>query len=175
MQADATEKPTISAPKWVSPGWSKTVGLPVLFGALAAFALFGLYAFLITRGMTFEYALDQFSENAWLAGPVMAAFGVQVGLYTYLRSLQRNLGRAPIAMAGAGGGTGTAAMVACCAHYVTNVLPFVGLSAATIFLGDNKELLLAIGLGMNLIGIAVTTRAIIRARGWLAAKSLKGA
>jgi len=56
------------------------------------------------------------------------------------------------------------AMVACCAHRVADVLPFVGLTAAAAFLANWKIPFLIVGLISNLIGIAVMLRVIYQAR-----------
>jgi hypothetical protein len=51
-------------------------------------------------------------------------------------------------------GTSTAAMLACCAHHVSDVLPILGISDAAVFLGAYKTPLLWVGLAMNLAGIS---------------------
>jgi hypothetical protein len=67
-------------------------------------------------------------------------------------------------LAGAGGGTSTVAMVACCAHHVTDVLPLLGLSAAAAFLAEYRIPFMLVGLVTNLIGIGVMVYLIIRQR-----------
>jgi hypothetical protein len=59
------------------------------------------------------------------------------------------------ALTGAGGTTSTLAMIACCAHHVTDVLPILGLTAAATFLADYQTLFMRVGLGTTLVGIAV--------------------
>ena len=105
-------------------------------------------------------------------GPILAGFGVQLGLYTYLKTVVRAAARGTGALAGAGGGTSTAAMVACCAHHVTDVLPLVGLSAAATFLAEYRIPFMLVGLGTNLIGIAVIGVLILRERRRLAEYSM---
>jgi hypothetical protein len=58
-------------------------------------------------------------------------------------------------MMGAGGTTSTLAMVACCAHHVTDVLPVLGLTAAATFLAQYRIAFMLVGLGTTLVGIAV--------------------
>ena len=67
-------------------------------------------------------------------------------------------------MTGAGGATSTAAMVACCAHHVTDVLPIVGLTAAATFLAEYQTLFMLVGLGTTLVGIAVMAIILVRER-----------
>ena len=51
-------------------------------------------------------------------------------------------------------GTSTVAMLACCAHHLTEVFAIFGLSGAAIFLNVYKTPLLGLGIVMNLFGIA---------------------
>jgi hypothetical protein len=55
-------------------------------------------------------------------------------------------------------------MLACCAHHLVDVLPLVGLSAASAMLSDYRGPLLALSLGTNALGIAVTGRQLVVAR-----------
>jgi hypothetical protein len=73
-------------------------------------------------------------------------------------------------MTGAGTGTSTLGMVACCAHHLTDLAPLValtgasGLSGAISFLNDWKYAFIALGLVVNAAGIAITIRTIRKAR-----------
>ena len=133
---------------------------PILMGLLGAFGLFALYMTIVTLAQGWQHAVELFAQDVWLVIPIMAGFGAQVGLYTYLRSVLRQKSRTSKAMMGAGGGTSTAAMVACCAHHVADLLPLLGLSAAASFLAAYKIPFMLIGLAMNAIGVVVMLRAI---------------
>jgi hypothetical protein len=67
-------------------------------------------------------------------------------------------------MTAAGGGVSTAAMVACCVHHVTDVLPLVGLSAAATFLANWKVPFMIAGLATNLLGITIMLLTLARVR-----------
>jgi hypothetical protein len=67
-------------------------------------------------------------------------------------------------MTGAGGSTSAVAMAACCAHHVTDVLPFLGLTAAASFLAEYRLAFMWLGLGTTLVGIAMMLRILIRER-----------
>lgn len=131
----------------------RALGLrPILFGAAASIALLALYLGLITLAQGWEHAANQLVIDRWYVTVIALGFGIQVGLFTWLRALHRS------AMA-AGGvaastGTSTAAMLACCAHHVADVLPVLGLSGAAIFLNDYKAELLWLGITMNAFGVA---------------------
>ncbi|CAG0995887.1 hypothetical protein ANAEL_02587 [Anaerolineales bacterium] len=141
--------------------------LPILIGILGALALFALYMTIVTLAQGWEHAVELFGQDAWLVVPIMTGFGIQVGLYTHLRGMLRQGSRSSQAMMGAGAGTSTAAMVACCAHHVAELLPLLGLSAAASFLAAYKIPFMLIGLAMNLIGIVVIVRAIRKEQHYL--------
>ncbi|MBW6475149.1 MAG: hypothetical protein K0B14_18625, partial [Anaerolineaceae bacterium] len=63
---------------------------------------------------------------------------------------------------GASGTTSTVAMVACCVHHVTDVLPILGLTVAATFLAKYRLLFMGIGLGMTFIGISYMLFLLIR-------------
>jgi hypothetical protein len=54
--------------------------------------------------------------------------------------------------------------VACCAHHITDVLPVLGLSAASAFLAEYRIPFMAAGLSMNLIGISVMVSILVKER-----------
>jgi copper chaperone CopZ len=126
---------------------------PLLTGPLAALALLGLYLGLITLAQGWDHALEQFDIDLWFVLALAAGFGTQVGLFTYLRALHARIAAGGVGMA-ASTGTSTAAMLACCAHHLSDVLPILGVSGAAVFLGAYQTPLLWVGLAMNLAGIA---------------------
>lgn len=68
-------------------------------------------------------------------------------------------------MIGTGGTTtSTIAMVACCAHHVTDVLPILGLTAAATFLAQYRIAFMLVGLGTTLIGILMMLFILIKER-----------
>jgi hypothetical protein len=142
-------------------------GRPVLAGLIGALALFALYLLIVTAAQGWQHALELFGQDAWLVIPIMTGFGVQVGLYVYLRGVLRRGSRSSKIMMGAGGGTSTAAMVACCAHHVADLLPLLGLSAAASFLSAYKIPFMLIGLAMNIIGIVIIMRTVRREHRYL--------
>lgn len=141
-----------------------TWGHPILFGLLGTAGLLVLYLGLVSLAQGWEHAIGLLADDAWIVGPILVGFGVQVGLYTYLKTVVHAAVRGTGALAGAGGGTSTAAMVACCAHHVTDVLPLVGLSVAATFLAEYRIPFMLVGLGTNLLGIGVMVALILR--GW---------
>jgi len=138
------------------------VRLPLSIGLGAAVALLGLYIVIVGLAQGWASALQLLGQDAYLVAPITAAFGLQVALYTHLRLLIRSRTGGAGALTGASGGTSTAAMVACCAHRVADVLPFIGLSAAAGFLAAWKVPFMIVGLTFSLAGVAVIVNKIIR-------------
>lgn len=139
---------------------------PLMAGLLGALGLSALYLGIVTLAESWSHALDLFREDAPFVVPIILGFGTQVGLFVYVKRglhLPDGTGTAG-ALTGAGTGTSTLAMVACCAHHVTDVLPLVGLSAAAVFLAEYKVWFMAVGLATNLAGILVMLRLLWRER-----------
>ncbi|GIK37059.1 MAG: hypothetical protein BroJett011_08920 [Chloroflexota bacterium] len=141
---------------------------PLLFSFLGMAGLMILYLGIVSLAEGWTHAVELMLGDAWLVGPIMLGFGVQVGLYTYLKTAIHVATQGAGALTGAGGGTSTAAMVACCAHHVADVLPLLGLSAAATFLADYRIPFMLVGLATNLIGIGVISFLILRQRRHLA-------
>ncbi len=139
---------------------------PLLAGLLGALGLAALYLGIVSLAESWEHALDLFREDAPFVIPIILGFGIQVGLFTHMKlGLHLPDGmRTAGALTGTAGGTSTLAMVACCAHHVTDVLPLVGLSAAAVFLAEYRVWFMAVGLITNLIGILVMVRLLRRDR-----------
>jgi hypothetical protein len=139
---------------WLAIGW----------GLLAVLGLLAFYLGIVTLAQDWSHALQQLADDRWFVVAVAAGFGTQIGLFTYLRGLNVHAAAGGVA---ASTGTSTAAMLACCAHHLTDVLPILGLSSAAIFLNLYKTPLLWLGIGMNLIGIVYMLRKIREQRGML--------
>lgn len=127
---------------------------PILMGLLGTSLLLGFY-FLTMRLLTggFEAAVDQF-ENLWyFMVPLAIGFGIQVGLYVHLRTKMKSLQSKKLL---AGNTTTSAvAMIACCAHHATDVLPFIGLAFVSTILVKYQTVILIIAIGSNIVGIYI--------------------
>ena len=152
------------------PSLAKRILLPLGAGVLGAIFLTGVYVGIVSLAESPEHALDLFWQDKAFVIPILLGFGTQVGLYTLLKKglyMPMHLPAAGATTA-AGGGMSTMAMVACCAHHVTDVLPLLGLSAAAAFLADYRIPFMLVGLITNLIGIGVISFLILRQRRRLA-------
>ena len=141
--------------------------LPVGAGLLAILGLAAVYFGIVSWAESPRHALDLFWQDRWIVIPILLGFGVQAGLYTVLK-LRLYL---PVAatgpsgpLVGAGGTTSTVAMVACCAHHFTDVLPVLGLTAAAALLAQYRIAFMLVGLGTTMTGIGVMVFILMRER-----------
>ncbi len=126
---------------------------PAYWGIIGAVSLLLAYFAVLTLANSFAHAVEQFLEMWYWFALLVVGFGIQVGLYAFIR--QSQWGAASGKVAAAAGGISTTSMVACCAHHVTDVLPLIGLSAAAIFLNKYQTLFIVVGVLSNLIGINI--------------------
>lgn len=135
--------------------------LPITLGIIAAVFQLAIYLTIVGLVQGWGQAVQLLRQDAYLVAPITLSFGIQVGLYAYLRAIVRARTRSGGAITGASGATSTAAMVACCAHRVADLLPFLGLSAAAGFLAAYKVPFMVLGLAASLLGITFMLRRIV--------------
>ncbi|MBI3971778.1 MAG: hypothetical protein HY332_10865 [Chloroflexi bacterium] len=137
---------------------------PLAAAILAAAGLLVFYLGMITLAQGSRHAWEQLAEDRWFVGAIMAGFGTQMGLFVYLRELHARHAQGAATGVAASTGTSLTAMLACCAHHLTDILPILGLSGAAVFLTAYKTPLLWLGIGMNAAGAVYLLRQIRRAR-----------
>lgn len=140
---------------------------PGAAGLTGAVFLTAIYFGIVSWAESPKHALDLFWQQRWIVIPIILGFGVQMALYTILKKRLfvpvAHVGPSG-ALAGAGGTTSTVAMVACCAHHVTDVLPILGLTAAATFLAQYQTAFMLVGLSVTYLGIAVMLVILFRER-----------
>lgn len=113
------------------------IGKPFVNGVISVTGLLGFYFGIIGLVSGWDFAWTQFSlSRYWIIG-LAVGFGVQVGLFTYLRALHR--ARMSGAVAATTGTVSGSAMVACCAHYLVNIMPIVGISGFAAVVGQYQQ------------------------------------
>ncbi len=139
-----------------------------IWGLAGAMALLLLYVGIVGgASRSLGHVLELLATDWPFVAALAAGFGTQVGLYAHLRHLTRAASAAAGATTGVGTGTSTVAMIACCAHHATDILPVLGLSAvagAAGFLAEWRVPLMSLGIALNLIGIALNVRLVRQAR-----------
>jgi hypothetical protein len=123
---------------------------PLTAGVVAVLGLLIFYLGVITLAQGWEHATAQLVDDRNFIAAIVLGFGAQVGLYTYLRGLHTQTTVGGVA---ASTGTSAAAMLACCAHHLADVLPIVGVAGAAVFLNAYKTPLLWLSIVLNLSGV----------------------
>jgi len=135
---------------------------PVGFGTLAFAGLVGAYFGILTLISGWRFTVDQFSDFWYFVVPLGIGFGIQVGLFVYLKHLIR--GHHAGGVVAATGTTSTAAMISCCAHYLVNVVPIVGATGVVALLAQYQVEFFWIGLAFNAAGMIYIGRKVLLAR-----------
>ena len=128
-----------------------------LAGLLGAAAMAGFYVLVLVLASGPEHLADQVRADwPWLA-LIIAGVGTQVGMLVELRRRHR-AARAATATATGGAGASGVGMVACCAHHIADLLPFLGATGAAASLLDYRVAFMVAGIGMSALGIGLTAR-----------------
>lgn len=133
----------------------------ILYGILASIALIGVYFAVLTLVSGWEFAQSQFASFWYFIVSLAAGFGIQIGLYTYLRSIVKEK-HSEGKILGVTGITSTAAMISCCTHYLANLLPILGVAGVVTFITQYQVQLFWVGLLFNLAGIAYMANKILK-------------
>lgn len=141
-----------------APGIAK----PLQFGIAALVLLLAIYFGVVSLISGMGFALEQFAKFWYFIVPLALGFGVQAGLYTYLRNLVGQHGASGKVVA-VSGTTSTAAMVSCCAHYLTNILPILGVTGILAVVAEYQVELFWVGLAFNAAGILYVASKVIQA------------
>jgi len=133
-----------------------------LFWGMAGMAiLLGVYFLVLTLVSGWEFTVSQFLEFWYFTVALAAGFGIQIGLFTYLRNGVRGMDMSGKVVA-VSGTTSTVAMISCCAHYLTNILPVVGAAGAIALVAQYQVELFWFGLASNLAGIVYMGNRVVR-------------
>ena len=129
---------------------------------MASNLLLGVYLAVLGVVSGWSYALEQF-ETFWpFVLALSAGFGIQVAFYLHLRHVARHQD-ASGKMVAVAGGTSSAAMVSCCTHYLTNLLPALGTAGVVTLVGQYQVELFWVALAFNVTGVLYVGRRAIQA------------
>lgn len=143
---------------------NKIIGKPIIWGLASSVLMLSIYFTVVSLISGGNFAVSQFNQNWYFLVSLAIGFGIQIGLYTYLKELVKNHTTASL---GTGktvaitGTTSTLSMISCCAHYLINILPILGVSGVLGFIGQYQKGLFEVGLLFNLFGIAYISKQII--------------
>ena len=127
-------------------------------GALAATGLALFYVVVVWGASgSFAHLVTQARQDWYFLALIVGGFAVQAALVSELRRRHR-LQHAAAVAGGAGMGASTAGMVACCAHHLADLAPFIGATGAATFLLDYRVPFMVVGIGVNAVGVAIAAR-----------------
>lgn len=130
---------------------------------IATFSLLLLYFLIVSLVSGFKFALSQFGSYWYFLISLAVGFGIQIGLYSYLKQLVKmggaTMGGKTVAVTGT---TSTLAMISCCAHYLVNIVPILGIAGALTIIAQYQIEIFWVGLTFNILGIAFISNKIIK-------------
>jgi len=122
----------------------------VLLGLLGSSSLLAFYFVISSALGGVSFALDNFIKLWYWMIPLIVGFGLQIGMFFYVKSeMHKKAG----AQAAASTGISAASMVACCAHHISDIAPFLGIAAFAVFFTKYQPILLLAGILSNILGI----------------------
>lgn len=126
---------------------------PVYTGLSGSFFLTTLYTLLLILIGGVDHAVSFITELwLWLAF-IITGFGVQLGLYFFIRQKMRSRKVSPGVKTTMGVSTGS--MILCCIHLAVDLLPFAGLSAIALSLTSYQTSFLLLGVLSNITGVII--------------------
>ena len=133
-----------------------------LIGTAAAVLLILIYLGLIAIAQDLTHALEQTSELWYWVLALAAGFGIQAGLFSFIRQSIRARRAATTGSVATSGGVSAGSMAACCAHHLSDVLPILGLSGLAVFLVRYQIFFIVAGVLSNIVGITIMLETIHR-------------
>lgn len=125
----------------------------ILWGSFA-FILLNTFYFMILLIFTgLRATIMEFSRIWYWLISLSFGFGVQVSLFSYVKSKLKEKANSLKKEVAVTGGISTTSMIACCAHHIAEILPLVGFSAMSIFLVKYQLIFILVGIFSNLLGI----------------------
>lgn len=140
---------------------SRTTRTSILKGTAVAFGLLGVYFAVLSLVSGWSFTTIQFGEFWYFVVALALGFGIQIGLYTYLKDSLRRGGASGKVLA-ATGTTSTAAMISCCAHYLVNIIPILGATGIATIAAQYQVQFFWVGIAFNIFGISFIARRIIK-------------
>lgn len=140
---------------------TNNIAKSTLYGILAGTILLGVYFAVLTFVSGWSYALSQFASYWYFIISLVVGFGIQITLYQYLKGLVHS-GQGMGKVVGVSGTTSTAAMISCCAHYLVNLVPILGITGLATFVAQYQIKIFWVGLAFNIFGTAFISNKIIK-------------
>jgi len=133
----------------------------ISYGLGATIILLAVYFLVLTLVSGWGFAQSQFASYWYFIISLAVGFGIQIALYHYIKSLVHE-GHGMGTVVGVSGTTSTMAMVSCCAHYLVNLVPILGVTGLVTFATQYQVEFFWVGLLFNLGGIFYMANRIIK-------------
>ena len=124
----------------------------ILKGLLGISVLLVFYFAIVTLISGWDFAQNQFLRFWYFILALAFGFGIQISLYTYLKNSIHSKNKSARVLV-ASGTTSGAAMISCCAHYLANILPVLGVTGFLTIVAQYQVQLFWVGLAANLAGV----------------------
>lgn len=134
---------------------------PVLYGVLASTILLVVYFAAVGLVSDTVFVVNQFKQYWYFIVSLAVGFGIQIALYQYLKNLVHS-GQGMGKVVGVSGATSTVSMVSCCAHYLVNIIPILGITGIATFVAQYQSKIFLVGLAFNVFGIIFIGNRIIK-------------
>ena len=134
----------------------------VIIGIAAGVLLLLLYAGIITLAQGAQHMLEQTARLWYWLVALAAGFGIQAGLFSFIRQALMERRASATASISASGGVSAGSMVACCAHHLSDVLPLIGVAGLAAFLVKYQTFFIFLGVLSNIVGITIMLETIQR-------------
>lgn len=125
----------------------------ILYGLLAGAGLLVFYLAIVSIFQGLEFALMNLRSLWYLIFPLAIGFGTQIGLFFSIKHTAQLTATATGTGAIAGG-----SMLACCSHFLLNIIPIAGASGLAVFLTKYQPWFLGVGIISNVAGITLMLR-----------------
>lgn len=130
----------------------KNLWISIRNGSIATTILLVVYVSIVSLVSGWNFMLTQLQIYWYFVLSLAIGFGIQVGLYFYLKNAIAHTNTSGKVLA-VSGTTSTAAMISCCAHYLVNLLPILGTVGIITVISQYQVQFFLVGLVFNLIGI----------------------
>lgn len=140
---------------------NESITKSISYGVLASVLLFGIYFAVLTLVSGWSFAQSQFSDYWYFVTSLVIGFGIQIALYQYIKGLVHGV-QGVGKFVGLSGTTSTAAMISCCAHYLVNIVPILGITGLATVVTQYQVEIFWVGLAFNAFGIAFIGNKIIQ-------------
>src|SRR3989344_7552579 len=96
-----------------------------------------------------SYALEQMVSLKYYILPLALGFGLQVTLFIMIKEKVKE----SAALVTSTGAISSGTMIACCAHHLTEALPFLSVGGLSLFFFNYQEELLILSIALNWVSV----------------------